>query len=104
MEYKFVLMTEPAQKCEYIDIFKQNYSLKLFTAVKIPYSWCFISAQGEIYIFLQKQFYNIDYRSCRPIDRNFSVADPEGLFDWDTKSGSKLKSIFQIIYDRNLQL
>ena len=38
MEYKFVLMTEPAQKCEYIDIFKQNYSLKLFTAVKIPYS------------------------------------------------------------------
>ena len=30
-------MSEPAQKCNYIDIFKQNYVLKLFIALKWPF-------------------------------------------------------------------
>ena len=29
---KFVLMHEPAQKCEYYNIFQQKFALKLFTA------------------------------------------------------------------------
>ena len=44
----FVLMSEPAQKCENNAIFKQ----KLYIAYKMTYSWCF--SLGEIQIFEKK--------------------------------------------------
>ena len=38
---KFVLMSEPAQKCKNYVLFKQNYTLELFVAFKMAYSCCF---------------------------------------------------------------
>ena len=46
----FVLMSEPAQKCENNAIFKQ----KLYIAYKMTYSWCF--SLGEIQIFEKKVY------------------------------------------------
>ena len=56
-------MYEPAQKCEYNAIFKQKNTLKLFIAFKMAYSCCF-SFGGNLHFpeFLQKKFYNINYR------------------------------------------
>ena len=53
-------MSEPAQKCENYDIFKQNYTPELLIALKIAYS-CFFGLRGNLEIpdFLQKKFYNI---------------------------------------------
>ena len=42
-------MSEPAQKCKNKAIFKQNYTLKLFIAVKMAYS-CFL-VKAKISIF-----------------------------------------------------
>ena len=57
-------MSEPAQKCENYAIFKQNYTLKLFVAFKMAYSCCFsLGGNLDFPDFLQKKFYNIDYRS-----------------------------------------
>ena len=56
-------MSEPALKCENNAIFKQNYTQKLFIAFKISYSCCFgFRGNLEFPDFLQKKFYNIDYR------------------------------------------
>ena len=56
-------MSEPAQKCENYAIFKQNYTLKLFVAFKMAYSCCFsLGGNLDFLDFLQKKFYNIDYR------------------------------------------
>ena len=44
--------------------FMQNYTLKLFISFKISYSCCFgFRGNLEFPDFLQKKFYNIDYRS-----------------------------------------
>ena len=55
-------MSEPAQKCENFAIFKQNYTLELFIALKMAYSCCF-GLRGNLYCpdFLQKKFYNINH-------------------------------------------
>ena len=62
MEKKFVLMSEPALKCENNASFKQIYTLKLFIAFKMAYS-CSFSLGGNLDFpdFLQKNFYNINY-------------------------------------------
>ena len=53
-------MSEPAQKQCY---FYQNYALKVFIAFKMAY-FCYFSFGGNLDFpdFLQKKFYNIDYR------------------------------------------
>ena len=53
----FVLMFEPALKCQENAIFMQNYSLKLFITFKMAYS-CFFSLRGNLDFpdFLQKSF------------------------------------------------
>ena len=57
-------MFEPAGKCQDNDIFKQNYSLKLLIIFKKAYSCCFsLGGNLDFPDFLQKKFYNIDYRS-----------------------------------------
>ena len=55
-------MSEPAQKCENFAIFKQNYTLELFIALKMAYSCC-LGLRGNLYFpdFLQKKFYNIKH-------------------------------------------
>ena len=56
-------MSEPSQKCDNNAIFKQNYTQKLFISFKISYSCCFGFRENlEFPDFLQKKFYNIDYR------------------------------------------
>ena len=56
-------MSEPAQTCENNTIFNQNYAQKLFIAFKMAYS-CSFGWRGNLDSpdFLQKKFYNIDYR------------------------------------------
>ena len=56
-------MSEPAQKCEKYAIFKQNYTRELLIALNMVYS-CFFGLRGNIDFpdFLQKKFYNINYR------------------------------------------
>ena len=56
-------MSEPALKCENNVSFKQINPLKLFIAFKMAYSCCF-SFGGNLDFpeFLQKKFYNINYR------------------------------------------
>ena len=57
-------MFEPEQKCENNAIYKPNYTINLFIAVKMTYSCCFsIGGNLDFLYFLQKKFYNIDYRS-----------------------------------------
>ena len=50
-------MSEPALKCEKNAIFKQNYTLELFIALKIASSCCF-GLRGNLHFpdFLQKSF------------------------------------------------
>ena len=62
MEKKFVLMSEPALKCENNASFKQCNTIKLFIAFKIAYSCCF-SLEGNLDFpeSYQKKFYNINY-------------------------------------------
>ena len=56
-------MSEPAPKCENDTIFKQNYTLKLFITFKMAYFCCFsLGGTLDFPDFLQKKFYNIDYR------------------------------------------
>ena len=59
---KFVLISEPALKCENNIAFKQMYTLKLSIAFKMAYSSCF-SLGGNLYFleFLKQKFYNINY-------------------------------------------
>ena len=60
---KIVLMSEPALKCENNASFNQIYTLKLFIAFKMAYSCCFsLGGNLDIPEFLQKKFYNINYR------------------------------------------
>ena len=58
------MMSEPALKCENYTIFKQNYILNLFITIKMAY-FCNFSLGGNLDFpdFLQKNFYNIDYRA-----------------------------------------
>ena len=57
----------PAQKCENYAIFKQNYTLELFIALKMAYSCCFgLRGNLDFPEFLQKKFYNINYWTSRP--------------------------------------
>ena len=55
-------MSEPALKCENNASFKQIYTLKLFIAFKMAYSWYFsLGGKVDFPEFLQKKFYNINY-------------------------------------------
>ena len=57
-------MSQHTQKCEVNAIFKQNYALEIFTAFKMVYSCSFSLVENLDYLdFLQKMFYNINYRS-----------------------------------------
>ena len=66
-------MSEPSQKCENYAIFEQNYTLELFIALflellkailKMAYSCCFgLRENRDFPDFLQKKFYNINYRA-----------------------------------------
>ena len=57
-------MSELALKCKNNAIFKQNYAQKLFIAFKRAYSFCFgLRRNLDFPDFLQKKFYNINYRS-----------------------------------------
>ena len=50
-------MFEPVQKCENNAISKQNYTLKLFIAVKMAYSCCFSFGKSLDFLdFLQNSF------------------------------------------------
>ena len=61
---KFVLMSEPAQKCENNAIFKQNNALELFISLKMAISCCFgLRGNLDFPDFLQIKFYNINYRN-----------------------------------------
>ena len=57
--WKFVLMSDHAQKCENNAVFKQSYTLKLFIAFKMVYSYCFSSGWNidfpEKNVFFQKK-------------------------------------------------
>ena len=59
-------MSEPALKCENIASFKQINTLKLFIAFKMAY-FCYFSFGENLDFpdFLQKKFYNINYRTGR---------------------------------------
>ena len=54
-------MTEPAQKCENDNLYKRNFTPKLFIAFEMAYCCCF--CLGGNLDFLQKKFYNIVYSS-----------------------------------------
>ena len=57
-------MSEPAQKCENNAIFKQNNALELFISLKMAISCCFgLRGNLDFPDFLQKKFYNINYRT-----------------------------------------
>ena len=61
---RFVLMSDPALKCENNAIFKQIYTVKLFIAFKMTYSCCFSFGENlDFPQFIQKKFYNINYKS-----------------------------------------
>ena len=54
-------MSEPAQKCENYALFKQNYTLELFIALKMAYSCCFgLRGNLDFFRFPPKFFYNIN--------------------------------------------
>ena len=57
-------MSEPALKCENNAIFKQNYTLELFIALKMAFLCC-LGLRGNLDFpdFQQKKCYNINYRS-----------------------------------------
>ena len=62
---KFVLMFEPALKCQDNAIFKLNYSLKLF--IKIAYSCCFsLGGNQDFPDFLQKSFITLTVGTFLP--------------------------------------
>ena len=67
---KFVLMSNPALKCENNASFKQIFNLKLIIAIKMAYSCCF-SFGGNLDFpkFLQKKFYNINCQVSRKPDQ-----------------------------------
>ena len=48
---KFVMMSEPAQKCENQAIFKESYTLELFICLEIVYYCCL-----SFLDFLKKSF------------------------------------------------
>ena len=57
-------MSKLALKCVNNAIFKQIYTLKLLIAFKMAYSCCFsLGGNLDFLEFLQKKFYNINYRS-----------------------------------------
>ena len=60
-------MTEPALKCKNNAIFKQNYTLELFIALKVAYCFC-LGLRGYLDFpdFLQNKFYNINSRKTLP--------------------------------------
>ena len=61
-------MSEPAQKCENYAIFKQNYTLELLNALEMVYYCCFsLGGNLDFLDFLQKKFFNINYRGGTPI-------------------------------------
>ena len=63
-------MYDPAQKCENYAIFKQNYTLELFISLKMAICCCFgLRGNLEFTDFLQKKFYNINYRTNIQIER-----------------------------------
>ena len=49
-------MSETAEKCENIAIFKQIYTLKLFIAFKMTYYCCFSLGGNQDFQFLKKNF------------------------------------------------
>ena len=59
-------MSQPALKCENNAIFKQNYTLELFIALKMAYCCC-LGLRGNLDFpdFLQKKFYDINSRIKR---------------------------------------
>ena len=64
-------MSEPGLKCENNASCKQIYTLKLFIAFKMAYSFCFnFGGNLEFPDFLQKKFYNINYRWKESFESN----------------------------------
>ena len=82
-----------ALKCENNAIFKQIYTKKLFIAFKMAY-FCWFSLRGNLDFpeFLQKKFYNINYRrqdcffnperKCRKTGHNFFCLYPYMVQGW----------------------
>ena len=61
-------MSEPGQKCDNYAIFKQNYMLELFIALEMVYYCCFsLGVNLDFLDFLQKKFYNINYRKQKQL-------------------------------------
>ena len=57
-------MSEPGLKCENYASFKQIFTLKLFIAFEMAYSWCFsFGGYLDFPEFLQKKFYKSNYWS-----------------------------------------
>ena len=71
-------------------IFKQKYSVELFIALKMAYSCCFgIRRNLDFPDFLQKKFYNINYRTrtrTQVITKSFGhwPQSKRGVGSWPT--------------------
>ena len=62
------MMSEPAQKGSNQAIIKLNYTLELFITLEMVYYCCFsLGGNLDFLDFLQKKFFNINYRGGTPI-------------------------------------
>ena len=74
-------MSEPAQKCENNTIFKQNCTLKLCFAFDILGSCCFgLRGNLDYPDFLNKKFYNVNYKSNFLPENNIAMHFGVGIF------------------------
>ena len=79
-------------------IFKENYTLELFITIKMAYSCCF-SLRGILYFqdFLQKNVFNINYRSEFPI-LSFKMSDVNGLSD--NEKDTDTESLPEVVHSK----
>ena len=83
-------MSEPALKCENNAIFKQNYTQKLFIALKMAYYCCFgFRGNLEFPYFNQKKFHNINYRSGKRSSPTRPKTSNSRRRGWNTSSKSR---------------
>ena len=64
-------MSQPALKCENNAIFKQNYTLELFIALKMAYCCC-LGLRGNL-DFLQKSFITLTTGTNPTDEEHFNV-------------------------------
>ena len=107
------MMSEPEQKCENNAILKQKYTLKLITAFKMAYSWCFSLGGNLDFLDFLQMFYYIStihvffwYKFAILFTASFAVRSRYTIF-WTEKTwlfAASLKSInyFQHEKKRNL--